>query len=205
MPRKSTKNIVPIDEPESVARKPTLESQKDTKGPKGPKDTSVTDQKGTADLKDIKESKESSRAHAIIHQKLSNAEQAKTKNKVTDLINTLSNLGLNHKTNEQTPVIVQTLFVPQEERRTKSIMTLYEFCSVLSIRAQQISNNSPIFVDIGNLTNVNEIAMKEIKEKKCPLCVQRVLKHYPNGNKLAEIWEVNEMAIPDEYAQMKFE
>jgi hypothetical protein len=73
------------------------------------------------------------------------------------------------------------------------------------VKIKQINNNSPVYVDIGNLTNVNAIAMKEIKERRCPLCIQRVLTTYKNGNKLAEIWEVNEMAIPDEYAQMKFD
>lgn len=195
MPRKSTKQAESkqqIDEPDALET--TLNKIKLTdakKETKEPNDKPAPNNPSEGIKKTISD-------------KLFNVQKNKDRATVSDFVSTITNIGLNYKTNEQTPAINQMLFVPPESRRTKSIMTKFEFCRVLSIRAQQIENGSPIFTEIGNLTKVNEIAMKEIKEKKCPLCVQRVIHNYPNGNKLAEIWEVDELAIPDGYADMQF-
>ena len=209
MPRKSTKQVElkqTIDEPEdskifkSALSKIKLTDGKPNEMSAKPSETSAKpSETSTKPEKAIEE-----KAQKAISEKLFNVQKNKDRANVSDFVSIITNIGLNYKSNEQTPAINQMLFVPPDKRRTKSTMTKFEFCRVLSIRAQQIENGSPIFVDIGNLTKVNEIAMKEIKDKKCPLCVQRVIHNYPNGNKLAEIWEVEELAIPDGYADMKF-
>jgi DNA-directed RNA polymerase I, II, and III subunit RPABC2 len=75
------------------------------------------------------------------------------------------------------------------ERITSEYMTLYEYAMVIGNRATHISQGAPIFVDITGLTEARDIAIKEIREKKCPLSISRRI-----GNKI-EIWEVNEMSI----------
>ena len=81
--------------------------------------------------------------------------------------------------------------VPKNERRTSNIITQYEFTEVVSIRSKQIEDGSRIFIDIKKLSDPIEIAEREIKEKRCPLTIRRML-----CDEIAEIWEVNEMIIP---------
>jgi DNA-directed RNA polymerase subunit K/omega len=83
----------------------------------------------------------------------------------------------------------ETEIVSPMERITSEYMTLYEYAMVIGNRATHISQGAPIFVDITGLTEARDIAIKEIREKKCPLSISRRI-----GNKI-EIWEVNEMSI----------
>ncbi len=202
MPKKAAKIVVDEPKEEIIDKLKKIELKADTKKHKD--ESSDDEQTPRKDTKEDPAALEE-KAQNKINEKIFNVKRQKDSANVKDFVASLSNIGLNYKTNEQTPVLIQTLFVPPEQRRTKGIMTKFEFSQVLSTRAQQISDGSPIFVSTGNLTSVNAIALKEIKEKKCPLTIQRVLTHYANGNKLAELWEVNELAIPDEYSHMKFE
>jgi DNA-directed RNA polymerase subunit K/omega len=84
--------------------------------------------------------------------------------------------------------IVYTL---PEDRITSEVMTKFELCEVISVRAKQIENGGDSFTDIGDLTDPLEIAKKEILDKKCPLDIIRM-----KTDKIAERWHVNEMGIP---------
>lgn len=212
MQRKSSKFVIDEPQKDNIANKIDsikLKNNKkkvnsDTNIDIGTNSTDDDDANFNNNLNISDKQKHDNKAQKTINEKLFNIQKTKDQDQVNDLLVSLTNMGLNYKTNEQTPAIVQTLFVPPEQRVTKSVMTKFEFCSVLSTRAQQMENGSPIFVETGNLTNANAIAMKEIKERKCPLCIQRVICQYANGNSLAEIWEVDELALPDEYANMAF-
>lgn len=81
--------------------------------------------------------------------------------------------------------------VPRNDRRTTEIMTLAEYTRVIAERAKQIENGAPIFVDVKNEADPKKIAEQEIREKKCPLKITRMLR-----KNIAEIWHVNEMVIP---------
>jgi DNA-directed RNA polymerase I, II, and III subunit RPABC2 len=78
------------------------------------------------------------------------------------------------------------------EKKTFNYLTKYERCFILGIRIQQIMNNSPIFIDIKILNNVNpfNIAYEELLQKKLPFKVKRKL---PNGN--VEIWDLEDLII----------
>jgi DNA-directed RNA polymerase I, II, and III subunit RPABC2 len=81
--------------------------------------------------------------------------------------------------------------VPDDKRITSEIMTKAEYTRVISERAKQIENGSPIFTDYGTETNLINIAKKEIQEKKCPMKITRYITPH-----IKEIWRVNECIIP---------
>ncbi len=81
--------------------------------------------------------------------------------------------------------------VPKDMRRTSEIMTYAEYTRVVSERAKQIENGSPIFVELKNEHKPSNIAEKEILQKKCPLKIIRYL-----TKNIKEEWSVNEMIIP---------
>jgi|688.fasta_scaffold1263820_1 DNA-directed RNA polymerase I, II, and III subunit RPABC2 len=76
------------------------------------------------------------------------------------------------------------------ERKTIPILSKYERTRVVGERAIQISMGSPPLVEVGNLENPVDIAEKELREKKIPYIIKRVL---PNG--LIELWRVDELRI----------
>lgn len=79
------------------------------------------------------------------------------------------------------------------ENTTKNVLTKYERVKVLCIRAEQIQRGSPIMFEYDPKKipwNPHRIALEELKQKKCPLIIQRTL---PNGK--IENFKVNEMEI----------
>jgi len=80
-----------------------------------------------------------------------------------------------------------------EDRRTSEVMTKFELCEVISIRAKQLEKSNKVFTDVGDITDPLEMAKKEIIDKKCPLSIVRML-----TDKIAEKWHVNELAIPSD-------
>ena len=76
-----------------------------------------------------------------------------------------------------------------KEKVTLPILTKYERNFVLGFRTQQIINGSVILIDINKLKNKTayNIALEELKQKKIPFKIKRVL---PNGN--VEKWDIEE-------------
>lgn len=94
---------------------------------------------------------------------------------------------------EYAPILqTENIYRRPEDRVSSEVMTKFEFCEAVSIRARQIEQKNKIFTEIGHLTDPIEIAKKEIYDKKCPLSVVRVI-----FNNQMEKWHINEMAIPD--------
>ena len=88
----------------------------------------------------------------------------------------------------------KTVFVvPDDERITSNIIQLYEITAVISERASQIENGSPVFIDIKNLTNPKDIAKAEFKQRKSPFILER---HVGDS---VEHWKVREMTFPTEW------
>lgn len=78
--------------------------------------------------------------------------------------------------------------VNSTERITSPIMNKYESTYILGMRALQLSMNAPPTVDIGDLTDPLEIAIKEFNENKIPFIVERKL---PDGS--VEYWKFEEL------------
>jgi DNA-directed RNA polymerase I, II, and III subunit RPABC2 len=85
----------------------------------------------------------------------------------------------------------EEIVTPDEKRITSEIMTLAEYTRVLSERAKQIENGSPIFITLNNETNPIKIAEREIIEKKCPMMLTRKITRH-----IIENYNINEMVIP---------
>jgi DNA-directed RNA polymerase subunit K/omega len=81
--------------------------------------------------------------------------------------------------------------VNSEDRITSNIITIYEITELIGIRSTQISQGSPIFTDVKNLTNPIEMAKKEILDNKCPLYIKRHI-----GLDKYELWDPNTMIKP---------
>lgn len=93
---------------------------------------------------------------------------------------------------EYRPVLrTEIVYRKPEDRVTSEVMTKFELCEIVSIRAKQLEQGKTVFTDVGNLTDPLAIAKKEIIDKKCPLSIVRML-----TDRVAEKWQVNEMAIP---------
>lgn len=90
------------------------------------------------------------------------------------------------------PELEKTItYVLPEDRITSEVMTKFEYCEVISIRAKQIENGGQPFTSVGELTDPIDIAKKEIADKECRLDIIRGI-----TDVLFERWHVNELAIP---------
>jgi len=75
--------------------------------------------------------------------------------------------------------------------KTSNIMTKYEKARLLGLRAQQISNGSPLMIDANGEIDPLKLALLELRARKFPLKIERSL---PDNKK--EIWEIEDMIIP---------
>lgn len=75
---------------------------------------------------------------------------------------------------------------------TSPVLTKYERTKILGIRMEQLARGAPTLVDVSLLKskNVQDIAAKELEERKIPFMVMRSL---PNGKK--EFWKLKDMVI----------
>lgn len=83
--------------------------------------------------------------------------------------------------------------VPKNTQRISlNRMTIYEKAYIIGVRAAQLSDDAPPFVDIGNMTDCIQIATKELAERKLPFIIKRRL---PDNT--LEYWSIDELLIPD--------
>lgn len=77
----------------------------------------------------------------------------------------------------------------RKKKITIPVLTNYERTKMLSIRSQQIMNNSPILVDINDVEEKTPyyIALEELKQKKIPFKIKR-----PLPDNTYEIWHISE-------------
>lgn len=80
-----------------------------------------------------------------------------------------------------------------EVKITRPVMTKYEKAKILGIRASQISRNAKVWVEVPNgVFDSLEIAEQELRERKIPFVVRRVL---PDGR--FEDFKVMDLAIEE--------
>jgi DNA-directed RNA polymerase subunit K/omega len=82
----------------------------------------------------------------------------------------------------------EVIIIPSNYRKTSEIMTKFEFTEIVSHRAKQIENGGKIYTDVSDEDNPIKMAEMEIRMRRCPLAIRRLLSH-----NLAEVWEVNDM------------
>ena len=92
------------------------------------------------------------------------------------------------------PPELEPVTVEKAERITTPYMTKYEKAKLVGIRATQISEGADIMVDLHGETDPLMIAIKELKQRKCPLIIRR---RFPDGS--YEDWTTNELIIEDRF------
>jgi DNA-directed RNA polymerase I, II, and III subunit RPABC2 len=81
--------------------------------------------------------------------------------------------------------------IMDENHTTIPILTKYEYTRILGVRASQIENGSPLFIDVSDtLIDSYLIACEELHQKKLPFIVKRPL---PNGS--IEYWKLEDLEI----------
>uniref|UniRef100_A0A6C0LJU4 RNA polymerase Rpb6 n=1 Tax=viral metagenome TaxID=1070528 RepID=A0A6C0LJU4_9ZZZZ len=89
--------------------------------------------------------------------------------------------------------------IADSDRRTSSMLSLYEMCNVIGTRADMINSSTKetIYIDLNSeLDSAIKIAEEEIKRGKCPLKIERIIKQ-ENNLVIVELWDVNELIKPD--------
>jgi DNA-directed RNA polymerase subunit K/omega len=81
--------------------------------------------------------------------------------------------------------------IKNDDKITSNILTIYEITELIGIRATQIANGAPLFIDIDYLDDPIEMAKKEIINNRCPLYVKRYI-----GLDKYELWDPNIMVKP---------
>ena len=77
----------------------------------------------------------------------------------------------------------------KKKNKTDNRLTKYEKTKILGLRAQQIATGSPVFTEIPDgMTNVIDIAKKELNERKIPFIVKRKIKENEY-----DYWKLDEM------------
>lgn len=81
--------------------------------------------------------------------------------------------------------------IKSDDKITSNVLTIYEMTELIGIRATQISQGAPVFVDIEFISDPIEMAKKEIINNRCPLYVKRYI-----GLDRYELWDPNIMIKP---------
>ncbi len=99
---------------------------------------------------------------------------------------------LQKRSDKSVPITRNIKYVTGNERVTSDIITKSELALILAIRAKQISSTGVYNVaSTPKLVDAISIAIEEIEQKKCCLCITRDM-----GQNRVEVWDVNEMIIP---------
>ena len=91
------------------------------------------------------------------------------------------------------------IVVQEQDKRTDNRLHRSECSNVLSMRAKQIATYGTHFASPPISTDVTEIAIKELFERKCPLMLRRIVGTASNGDTIVEIWDINTMTLPPKH------
>ena len=86
------------------------------------------------------------------------------------------------------------IVVDAGSRITSRFITKKEYARVVGVRSKLIALYAKVFTDVTNIIDPKIMAIKEIKEKKCPLMLKREI-GFRGDTKICEIWGVNELII----------
>lgn len=77
--------------------------------------------------------------------------------------------------------------IEKKDKKTVPYLTKFEKARIIGLRLQQLAYNAEPKIDTTNISDINDIVKEELKQKKIPFIVRRVL---PNGN--YEDWKIEE-------------
>jgi hypothetical protein len=97
------------------------------------------------------------------------------------------------------PKIKREIIVNRKNYKSSEYLQLYEFCELIGIRSQHISDGADVYIDIEAETTAREIAKKELQFGKCPFLVKRYMTPMSYDPVYVEIWDPNDMAINSKF------
>ena len=89
------------------------------------------------------------------------------------------------------------IIIKEKNRRCSNMMSLYEFVNIIGTRAEIINSsiNETIYVSYKNLKNAREIAEEELRQKRCPIKIERPI-YMDQHTVIVEQWNANELISP---------
>jgi hypothetical protein len=88
------------------------------------------------------------------------------------------------------------IVVNPDQRITSRFMKKKEYARILGVRRKLLSMYPKVFTDVTNIIDPKLKAIKEIKEKRCPLMLKRTIGTTKDNKDVCEIWSVNELIVP---------
>ena len=79
-------------------------------------------------------------------------------------------------------------------KTTSRIMSKYEKTVIIGVRTRQLQLGAKPLVDIQGLRTEQDIALRELKERRLPLVVKRTLRGVPPVK--VEYWRVSDLIVP---------
>ena len=93
------------------------------------------------------------------------------------------------------PKIKREIIVNKDKYKSSEYLQLYEFCELIGVRAQHISDGADVYVEVEAETTARDIAKKELQLGKCPFLIKRYMTPMAYDPVYIEIWDPNDMAI----------
>jgi DNA-directed RNA polymerase subunit K/omega len=81
-------------------------------------------------------------------------------------------------------------------RKLPDTLSLFEWARVVGLRAQDIARSNNPMVDPAGHSDPIDIAVAEIMQGRCPLSLRRFAGRRPGGERVVEIWAVNDLVPP---------
>ena len=80
--------------------------------------------------------------------------------------------------------------------QTLNYLTRFEYSKIIGLRAQQIAENAPPFIKIGDEKDPIKVAEMELKQGKLPYVIHRPIFRDTNGKIVYEVKTLSELYIP---------
>jgi hypothetical protein len=97
------------------------------------------------------------------------------------------------------PTMIKEILVDENKYKSSEYIQIYEFCEIISIRSQHISDGADIYVDLESETTAREIAKKELRLGCCPFMIKRYMTPINHDPVFVEVWNPNNMGINSKF------
>jgi DNA-directed RNA polymerase subunit K/omega len=96
------------------------------------------------------------------------------------------------------PLRIEMIQVPDHKRETRPVLTIYELAYAVGAMATHIEDTGMSLLPEATKLPPLESALKHITEKKAWVKVKRVIDESAEGKQIVEIWDINDMSLPQE-------
>ena len=97
------------------------------------------------------------------------------------------------------PKIRREIVISRDKYKSSEYLQIYEFCELVGVRAQHISDGADVYVEVEDETTARDIAKKELQLGKCPFLIKRYMTPMAYDPVYVEIWDPNDMAIDPKF------